>query len=726
MMKTKPTNNINSNNSEGDNSMKTKPLTNNNEGESNMTSKPATTNPGDNSMKNVTDHTTNINSNEGDSDMTSKPETNDKNKGVENMTDQIANDYDKTTSNGTSNIASIINDAEEFKNPLDDLPERCANDVGTAFEPESIEMLANLKKEDLARFMSLRERLKKAGCALRELDAAIKAQGGDDGHSPSQTDLLINFTEDEGVELFHTEEKEAYADVNNGDRRETYNVRSKGFQRWLRGRFFQETNSAPTADSLQNALGTIEAKAIYQGQKRKVFLRIAPTPDGKIYLDLGGDDWRCVEVDKAGWRVVNEPPVRFRRTAGMQELPVPQPGGSIDDLKTFLNVGNDADFVLVVSWLLAGLRGQGPYPVIVLSGEQGSAKSTFSNILRSLLDPNKSPARALPRENRDLFIAANNAYILAFDNVSNLHDWISDSLCRITHGGSFATRELHTDQDEILFEAARPIMLNGIEDIVTRADLADRALFFTLEAIPEDRRRSEAELWREFEKKRPYILGTLLDAVVKGLNRIDEVKLPTLPRMADFAEWGVACETALWDSGTFWNAYDRNRKDVVENVIDGDPVANAICSLIAERNEWSGTATELLGAIEGKVGERVSKSKNFPKSPRALSGRLTRAASFLRKMGIEIERDRQGKSAKRIIHIKADTNLFGSSVAGKFASASSVSSASSPSADATDEMDAKLRTMPCQSIRDKTDNTPSNPDDDKNDSEDDDERYFKQ
>ena len=148
------------------------------------------------------------------------------------------------------------------------------------------------------------------------------------------------------------------------------------------------------------------------------------------------------------------------------------------------------DFVLVVAWALACLRNRGPYPVIVLSGEQGSAKSTFSAILRALLDPNTAPLRALPREDRDLFIAASNGHVLTFDNVSGLPAWISDTLCRLATGGGFAVRQLYTDQDEVLFDAARPVILNGIEDIVTRPDLADRAVFLTLEPIPEERRRT--------------------------------------------------------------------------------------------------------------------------------------------------------------------------------------------------------------------------------------------
>ena len=208
----------------------------------------------------------------------------------------------------------------------------------------------------------------------------------------------------------------------------------------------------------------------------------------------------------------------------MKPLPLPVTGGSIETLQSFLNVRSDADFVLAVSWVLTGLRNQGPYPLLVLGGEQGSAKSTFSAILRALLDPNTAPLRALPRNERDLFIAANNGHVLAFDNLSRLPDGISDTLCRLSTGGGFATRQLRTDQDEVLFDAARPVLLNGIESIVTRPDLADRALFLELEPIPEERRRPEAELWAAFEAERPRILGVLLDAVAKGLAMLPQTK----------------------------------------------------------------------------------------------------------------------------------------------------------------------------------------------------------
>jgi hypothetical protein len=381
-----------------------------------------------------------------------------------------------------------------------------------------------------------------------------------------------------------------------------------------------------------------------------VFIRVGGLDD-QLYLDLADDAWRAVEITTMGWRVVDRPPVRFRRAAGMQPLAVPASGGSIETLRSFLNVRSDTDFVLVVAWALAVLRDRGPYPVIVLSGEQGSAKSTFSAILRALLDPNTAPLRALPREDRDLFIAASNGHVLAFDNVSGLPAWISDTLCRLATGGGFAVRQLYTDQDEVLFDATRPVILNGIEDIVTRPDLADRALFLTLEPIPEERRRPEAELWAAFEAERPRIFGALLDAVVEGLKRLPQTHLPKLPRMADFALWATACETALWTAGTFWSAYCGNRDEAVDGVIDADPIAAAVRAVMVERTEWTGTASDLLGALAEVAGERIAKSKTWPDSPRAFAGRLRRAATFLRKIGVEVAFEREGRARTRMIRI---------------------------------------------------------------------------
>jgi hypothetical protein len=568
-------------------------------------------------------------------------------------------------------VAAAIEAAEEICDPLDGLVERTTADPGAPFAPDALERLAALKKDDRAAFEALRAQLKKAGCRVAALDEAIAEENGDTGgRRPTQADILIDLAQ--SAELFHTPDGAGFADLDINGHRETWPIRAKGFRRWLARRFFEATGGAPSSEALQSALNVIEAKAHFDAPERVVHIRVGGLDD-RLYLDLGDETWRAVEIDATGWRVIEEPPVRFRRAAGMQPLPVPVAGGSVETLRSFLNVQSNNDFVLVVAWALAALRNRGPYPVIALSGEQGSAKSTFSAILRALLDPNTAPLRALPREDRDLFIAARNGHVLAFDNVSGLPAWISDTLCRLATGGGFAVRQLYTDQDEVLFDATRPVILNGIEDIVTRPDLADRAVFLTLEPIPEERRRPEAELWAEFETERPRILGTLLDAVVEGLKRLPETHLPRFPRMADFALWASACETALWPAGTFWAAYCGNRDEAVEGVIDADPIATAVRVVMATRTKWTGTATNLLDELAGIAGERVAKSKSWPNSPQALGGRLRRAATSLRKIGIEIDFKKEGRAGTRTIQI---TTIPKPDNTGIFAPAPSAPSAS--------------------------------------------------
>jgi hypothetical protein len=585
--------------------------------------------------------------------------------------------YDEHENETENLINAAIDTAEVVRDPLEGLVERTKTDPGAAFLPPVVQRLVSLKKEDRAAFEVLRAELKSAGCRMGAFDEAIDEENGDTGggRGPSQADILIQLAQ--SAQLFHTPDSTGFADLIINGHRETWPIRSSGFKDWLMRRYYEATGGAPNSEAVQSARGVVQARARFDAPERVVYLRVGGQ-DGRLYLDLCDESWRAVEIDAAGWRLIDNPPIRFRRAAGMQPLPIPVLGGSVETLRFFLNVKTDAHFVLGLSWLLATFRDRGPYPVLVLSGEQGSAKSTFSELFRALIDPNTAPLRALSREDRELFIAANNGHVLAFDNVSGLRDWISDTLCRLATGGGFAVRQLYTDQDEVLFDAARPVILNGIEDIVARPDLADRALFLTLEPISEDRRRPEAELWAEFEVQRPRILGALLDAVVDGLRRLPETRLPKLPRMADFALWATACERSLWPAGTFWSAYCGNRDEAVDSVIDADSIAAAVHAMMAKRTVWSGTASDLLGALAEVVGERAAKAKAWPESPRALAGRLRRAATFLRKVGIEIGFGREGRARTRTINITTTRSHSAPENTGAQPSAPSASSASMP------------------------------------------------
>jgi hypothetical protein len=446
---------------------------------------------------------------------------------------------------------------------------------------------------------------------------------------PSQADILIGILD--GATLFHAPDGTAYADVEINGRRETWKVRSPGFREWLVSSFYRKTCGAPNNTAIQQALSVADAKARYGGSEHPVHVRIGGV-DGKIYIDLTDADWRAIEISETGWTVVNRPPIRFVRSKGMLPLPEPVVGGSIEKLRDFIHVKTDADFILVIAWVLAALRDTGPYPVLTVIGEHGTAKSTLMEFLRMLIDPNDANLRSPPREARDLFIAAGNAHVLAYDNLSGLPAWLSDGLARISTGAALATRQLYADQDEVLMKAEKPIALNGITDIVNRADLADRCLFVMAEPILEKDRKPKGELLAAFKTERPRILGALLDAIVLGLKTLPTVRGANWPRMADFAKWGTACEGAYAEPGAFMAAYMGNRAEAAHTLLDDDLVAMAVQKIALP---WSGTATALVTELNRITNYVNENAKDWPKDGRALSRRLRQLAPPLRSKGID-------------------------------------------------------------------------------------------
>lgn len=471
----------------------------------------------------------------------------------------------------------------------------------------------------------------------------------------SKATRAVAYAMEQALELYRDPDKEAYADMpGSGGARCTVRIRTREFRSWLAGIFFAKEADALGGQSATDAVDVLAAMAVHAGQEREISVRIAEGPDREIYLDLADDSWRAIRVTPDGWEVVSEPPVRFRRPRGLRPLPVPVPsaGEGWRGLMTVLHVEKERDRILLVSWLLGAMHPFGPYPILGLTGEQGTAKTTTGRILRSIIDPSAAPLRSPPRDDRDLVIAAKNSHVVAFDNLSRIKEWLSDALCRIATGGGYAARQLYTDGEEVIYSDRRPILLTSIEDVATRGDLADRTITVTLPLLPERLRRTEDDLDRVMQRIRPAVLGDLLDAVSAGLRNRATVQLDVLPRMADFATWVVAAEPALpWEEGRFLQAYEAVREDMIETGIEADPVATAMLHMVRDVGSWRGTATELLAHLDARR-DGTPPPNDWPETPQAMGGRLTRAAPLLRSSGIDVSRDRgTGSKRTRIIEL---------------------------------------------------------------------------
>jgi hypothetical protein len=475
---------------------------------------------------------------------------------------------------------------------------------------------------------------------------------------------IVLLAQDAGTRMWHTPDNTPFATIRVNEHRENYPIKSTAFRNWLSRLYYKSTHEAANANAIADAVAILAAIAVHDGDQIEAFTRVAR--DGNnIYLDLADGDWRTVEVSADGWRIVTDPPVMFRRPTGMYPLPEPKRGGLVDRLRPFVNTKSEAGYRMIVAHLVASFRPGRPFSVLLLLGEQGSAKSTLARLLRALIDPNKAPIRRPPRDDRDTIIAATNGWVIAYDNLSFIPDWLSDSLCCLATGAGFGTRTLYTDSDETLFQATRPIILTAIEDVVTRADLMDRCLCVELEPIPDSQRRTEVEIEAEFSRVQPLILGALLDGVAVALRSLPTTRLSTLPRMADFALWVTAAEPALgWTQGAFLSDYATNRQQSTEAILADSLIYDPLVGLLdSYRGYWQGTPTGLLDALAEKAGDKVTKHKSWPTKPAALTNRLKRLAPALRAIGITVERDRAGRSGKRVVTLRKQSSASSASSA---------------------------------------------------------------
>jgi len=434
-----------------------------------------------------------------------------------------------------------------------------------------------------------------------------------------------------------------YAKVAVGGRPEIYELKSPAFRAWLIDGYLRACREVPSDWAIRRVLGALEATARFEGGTPSIFIRVGRDVNGNdngdvsdCYLDLADPGGHAVKIGPEGWSVVEHPHVHFRRPAAQLPLPAPSRDGSIELLRPYVNL-SDSDFRLLIVWMAAAIRPVGPYPVLVLYGETGAAKTALVTIVRLLIDPHATRLSAGPPTTRALMRSTVNGWLLPYDNIRVIPDWLSDALCLVSTGGAFDGHASSSGDQRRIIHAQRPVILSGIEEFVGRSDLSDRSLFLHLPPIAPAKRLREDLFWPLFRQDYPRILGGLLDAVAGGLRELPSVDLAELPRMADFAAFAEAVGRKLgWLAGTVLSDYNDNRCDAAVTHIEESPVASFLLEWAHELNDWSGTPTELLAQLTTLVEKKVRALRQWPKSPSSLAKELRRIAPQLRLHGISV------------------------------------------------------------------------------------------
>lgn len=443
-----------------------------------------------------------------------------------------------------------------------------------------------------------------------------------------------------------------YAIINGEGGEQVLDTRSDNFKRHCRSSIRKSSDALISRQDIDLIIDHLEANAVDQNKKGEVSIRIARV-DNTIYLDLADEKKQVVKITSEGWTICQETPVHFYRPQGMLPLPVPVEGKGFAKLKHFLPAGKQHKHTcrLILAWLVGALNPQGPYVALILTGPKGSSKSTLTEFLKFLIDPAKATTRALSGNEETLMIYCKNNWLVSFDNLSVLSQPMSDALCRVSTGGGLSKRKQYTDDEEYVFQANRPIIMNGINNFIKADDLVDRSLIIELPFIDDAKRLTKKRLNQEFQEAQPLILGSLLKAVSSALkNENIKIDVP-LPRMSDFASWVCAAEEALpWKGKKFLTDYNTHLNKNLSKTYLENPIVYCIKNFLEKCKDkrWEGNATDLVNQLKKAFPE---KSAVIPK-PNKIQQEIGAFPAALNHFNIKFNKKRTSENRLITLEIK--------------------------------------------------------------------------
>jgi putative DNA primase/helicase len=370
------------------------------------------------------------------------------------------------------------------------------------------------------------------------------------------------------------------------------------------------------------------------------------------WLDLGDASGAVVRIDNSKWWIETKRcPAPLIRAPGMLALPIPQRNwrdtSVLADFAARLCLDDENDLMTVLCFLLAALRPHGPYPILIVQGEDGSAKSTVCRLLRDLIDPHEAALEALPESERDLAVIAATCHVLAFDNVSGLTPEQADRMCRLSTGYMFRTRTNYADRDVSSFPWCGPQIVNGIPPLIARSDFASRVWKVRVRR-PQNGYRPERTLRDGLGLLRKRMLACVLDGLVAGRKGLGAgASAPdALPRMAGAAEFCMAAAPVFgWTEDDVAAMFRRKYAEAMRDVAANDLVAATIVDwLSAYGDQQAGgkpiwpmaPVGKLYKVLTEQMPRPASFSPQWPRGTSAFAAALARIRGALAAAGVSL------------------------------------------------------------------------------------------
>ena len=470
-----------------------------------------------------------------------------------------------------------------------------------------------------------------------------KPTQGQNSRARTAAESLIDDVLGSDAVLFHDQFDNAYL-AWHGDGRQILKLDNREFTRWLAHRYWTKVQKPLPREADKQVVQTLSSFACDKdGQSHDLYVRLAKK-DNTLYYDLANGS--VVEITSSRWKVVSNPTIMFRR---MQQKPqvLPEQNGELGLLRSYVNVASDDDWLLFMVFTVAAFITDFPHPLLVLHGPQGSGKTTPMKVIKQLVDPSVIQGMVLPDKPVEFVQLADHHAFLFFDNLSGMSIKMSDALARAVTGDTFSKRRLYTDNDDVVYKIQSPMAINGINQVISKPDLLDRAILIEFQRIAQEDRIPEDEFWEAFTHDKPQLLGAIFDVLVEAMSIYPTVPSENLPRMADFSRWGCAiAEAAGYKQEDFLNAYASNIERQNDEAIDASPIAKAVIGLLedCEDGTWQGSPESLLGTLNRRLDTiNSSSSPLWPKSPELLSRKLRDAQVNLQAIGIQVDFGRNSR-----------------------------------------------------------------------------------
>lgn len=427
------------------------------------------------------------------------------------------------------------------------------------------------------------------------------------------------------------------------------------FRERIRYELYSNKKMSIGVEALNTIISTICAKAHYEGEKITTYMRAA-FHKGTIYYDLANGYY--VRISSKGYKLRRKVPIHFERNEMMLPQCLPEEG-EVEDiwlLKKYFNVRYKEDCILLIVHIICAFIPDIPHHILILLGNQGSAKSTTSRLIKKIVDPSKVDISSMPRNIEDLIIQATSSYMLVLDNLNDIKKEYNAVFCQLATGGYYNKRKLYTDDESVVFPLQSNVILNGINYVTEQPDLLDRSIVVPLKAIKSKNRRTEKEIFEEFDEELPLVLNAIFIIISKAKVIHKELQIDNLPRMADAVKWGCAIAKAMGiEQEEYLAIYYKNQRDINIEIIADNPTAYTLIEMMKDREEWSGSVAELLKELCGTAYKSDSNQYNMflGKSPSSLSAELNRIKVNLERVGITFNIKNIGKYKKITIMNKS-------------------------------------------------------------------------